>query len=137
MPDLGRLKLTCPQCQIPFLSPPGNRGRTDIRCPFGCRIVHRQRGSSARSRAYYQTPQGKIKKKEQNAKRKARDPPQAKSKASRIIPVAYLQFLLKALTRRESSRSEVLALCEAIELGLSQHPLENPVVQVKMDVSGK
>jgi hypothetical protein len=41
-----------------------------LRCPFGCREAHRKQSSTARSAAYYQTPEGKAKKKLQNAKRR-------------------------------------------------------------------
>lgn len=44
-----------------------------MRCSFGCREQHISSNSSARSTAYYQTPQGQIKKKEHNDRRKRSD----------------------------------------------------------------
>jgi hypothetical protein len=41
-----------------------------LRCPFGCRKAHRRKRSLERSTAYYQTEIGKMKKKQQNGKRR-------------------------------------------------------------------
>ena len=48
---------------------PRNAGGSDLRCPFGCREVHRKQRSTERSVAYYATAEGKMKKKTQNGKR--------------------------------------------------------------------
>ncbi len=47
-------------------------GRIDLGCPFGCSQAHKQSESTKRSTAYYQTPEGKEKKKQLNAKAKAK-----------------------------------------------------------------
>jgi len=57
----------CTHCHIFFISHPCNAGRTDLGCPFGCSQSHRQRQSTKRSSAYYQTDEGKDKKKRLNA----------------------------------------------------------------------
>ena len=51
---------------------PANRGREDLRCPFGCRQLHRRQQSSRRSSAYYRTEAGRQKKQLLNAKRSRR-----------------------------------------------------------------
>ena len=42
-----------------------------MRCPFGCREARRKQRSTERSVAYYRDKHGKIKKRSQNAKRRA------------------------------------------------------------------
>jgi len=66
---LRRYLRRCRHCRIFFLTDPRNAGRRDLRCPFGCRQVHRKRRSTERSVAYYTTAEGKAKKKIQNGKR--------------------------------------------------------------------
>lgn len=68
-PDLRRYLRRCRQRRIFFLTDPRNTGRSDLRCPFGCRQAHRKRRSTERSVAYYATAEGKAKKKIQNGKR--------------------------------------------------------------------
>ena len=36
----------CVHCNILFFTDPRNKGRTDLRCPFGCRKEHRKRSNS-------------------------------------------------------------------------------------------
>jgi hypothetical protein len=52
-----------------FLTHPGNRGRTDIRCPLGCRAHHKKAGARKRCAEYYQTEDGKKAKKAHNRRR--------------------------------------------------------------------
>ncbi len=52
-----------------FLTHPGNRGRTDIRCPLGCRSHHKKAGARKRCSEYYQTEVGKKAKKARNRRR--------------------------------------------------------------------
>ncbi len=59
----------CVDCGIYLITSCSNRGRKDIRCPFGCRECHKKKASNNRSRDYYQTDQGIIKRQKQNAKR--------------------------------------------------------------------
>lgn len=60
----------CFNCGIRFLTARSNRKRQDLRCPFGCRALHRRQESNRRSLQYYQTKEGKQKKKQHNARRK-------------------------------------------------------------------
>jgi hypothetical protein len=59
----------CKHCQIFFLTHPRNTGRTDLGCPFGCRQAQRKKSSIKRSVEYYQSAEGKIKKRYLNARR--------------------------------------------------------------------
>ena len=43
---------------------------TILGCPFGCRQAHRREGEIKRSREYYRSKEGKIKKSYLNARRK-------------------------------------------------------------------
>jgi len=68
-PHLRPCVSRCRHCGIFFLTHPRNAGRRDLRCPFGCREAHRRKRATQRSTAYYQTENGKVKKKRHNAKR--------------------------------------------------------------------
>jgi len=68
-PHLRGCLSRCRHCRIFFLTHPRNAGRSDWRCPFGCREAHRKQRSTERSAAYYTTAEGKAKKKMQNGKR--------------------------------------------------------------------
>jgi len=76
-PELRRCLVGCAHCGIHFLTHPRCAGRTDLRCPFGCRQHHRRQRSSQRSAAYYRTPGGKAKKERLNRLRYRRSPPVA------------------------------------------------------------
>ena len=52
-----------------FFTHPRNAGRNDLGCPFGCRQTHRRKNAIQRSTEYYQTKEGKIKKKDLNSRR--------------------------------------------------------------------
>jgi hypothetical protein len=71
---LQQYVVACQQCGIRFLTHPRCAGRTDLRCPFGCRQHHRRQRSSQRSAAYYRTPSGKAKKECLNRLRYRRSP---------------------------------------------------------------
>jgi hypothetical protein len=62
----------CAHCGIEFLTDPRNVGRTDLRCPFGCRLHHGRLCSIERSTAYYRTASGRRKKKRLNGRRSSR-----------------------------------------------------------------
>ena len=68
-PALRQCLTRCRDCRIFFLTSRHNTGRCDLRCAFGCREAYRKLSSTERSIAYYQTEEGKLKKKAQNAKR--------------------------------------------------------------------
>lgn len=68
-PELADCVVCCAGCKIHFLTHPRNRGRTDLRCPLGCRERHRRECGNQRSRRYYQTVEGRAKKELRNADR--------------------------------------------------------------------
>ena len=68
-PELRRCCVRCQHCRIFFLTDPRNAGRKDLRCPFGCRKVHRKRQSARSSAAHYNTASGKEKKRLLNQRR--------------------------------------------------------------------
>lgn len=68
------LRRRCLDCGIRFLTVGRNRRRPGLRCPFGCRQLHRRSEAVKRSQDYYQSPEGRIKKKALNAQRSGRRP---------------------------------------------------------------
>jgi hypothetical protein len=71
---LRRCLVRCKHCKIFFLTHPRNHGRTNLRCPFGCRETHSNIESARRSADYYRTKKGKDKKEALNAKRFRQEP---------------------------------------------------------------
>jgi len=107
-PDLRCCLSRCRQCRIFFLTDPRNAGRSDLRCPFGCREVHRKRRSTERSVAYYSTAEGKAKKKIQNGRR-------ARGDANPLVPeapafpadiVSYVAMVASLIEGRRVSQAE-------------------------------
>ena len=124
----------CAQCRLFFLTAPSNRGRQDLRCPFGCREAHRQQASTRRSVAYYQGEDGKKYRRQQNARRQrwkkasAAVPPATTptARAGRTPPrwpapwLAYLRMVISLLEGRRVSGTEIRVLLRKI---WKQHPL--------------
>ncbi|TAJ98606.1 MAG: hypothetical protein EPO36_14415 [Chloroflexota bacterium] len=69
-PWLRKCLARCRHCGIFFLADARNVGRKDLGCPFGCGQAHRKSQSTRRSVAYYQEPEGKVKKRAINARRR-------------------------------------------------------------------
>jgi hypothetical protein len=72
--QLERCVVLCKQCGIRFLTHPRNAGRTDLRCPFGCREHARRQAANRRSTAHYRTPLGRETKERLNRRRYRRSP---------------------------------------------------------------
>ena len=68
-PQLRKCLTRCKHCQIRFFTHPRNAGRRDLGCPFGCRQAHRKQSAIQRSLEYYRSVEGKIKKRNLNARR--------------------------------------------------------------------
>jgi hypothetical protein len=68
-PELRRYHTCCRHCGIHFLCDARNHGRRDLGCPFGCQQAYRRQRSAQRSADYYQSDEGKAKKKFHNGKR--------------------------------------------------------------------
>lgn len=126
-----RLILTaCPQCLVTFLTCSSNRGRGDIRCPFGCRDGHKKAASHSRVKAYYSAPEGKSKKQIQNEKRKrgrSKDRPcDSPIRSSKVdLYLLYLQFLLSIISGEAPTLGEVFSLVNRIGAVWRQHGLDS------------
>jgi len=109
----------CQQCNIIFLTDFRNAGRHDIDCPFGCRNAYRKKRSTQRSTAYYQTAEGKFKKKQLNARRrKSQGIAEPKVAQSLII---HLQVVTSLIEGRSVALVEIVAMIKRI---LRQHSLD-------------
>jgi len=112
-PHLRRCLCRCRECRIFFLTDPRNAGRRDLRCPFGCREMHRKRNSTQRSLDYYRTDEGKDKKKLQNSKRGRGVHPHRRRPGERpgmhfdADLVRYLAMLVSRIERRRISEWEI------------------------------
>lgn len=145
-PDQRRYLSHCCHCDIAFLSDPRNAGREDLRCPFGCSDAFRKQASTRRSVEYYRTPEGKIKKRLQNNKRRKApetppppvetlppvdstpvqpdDPlleqqPQAKDPCHRSV-IEHVRMLTSIIEGRQVTRDETVRMLHQV---LRQHSI--------------
>lgn len=126
MPLVKERLTFCVDCAIPFITAASNCGRTDVRCPFGCRDVHRRNQSYKRSQAYYRTKEGKMKKAIQNKKRKKLGKSakaQKKTKRKDEDFEKYLQMVTGLVEQRKVTRTEIRERIKKIRHELRQHPL--------------
>lgn len=101
-------------------------------CPFGCREAHGKRSSNKRSTEYYQTPEGKGKKKIQNQKRNKVEAPavNASEQAGSDLGLlehrfgasmlGYLRMVISLIEGRRVSAAEILEMLARV---LRQHSL--------------
>lgn len=75
----------CADCGIWFLTRDWNRHRREPLCPFGCRQKRAAEKSAQRVRIYYQSPEGKQKKRDQNRRRKRRKNGHAPASAIKAV----------------------------------------------------
>lgn len=119
-PELRRCLKRCRHCRIFFFTHPRNAERQDLRCPFGCRQAHRKRQSNQRSIAYYQDERGKVKKQQQNAKRRKKTVPVAASQLPEEGPlwpepvVEYVRMVTSLIEGRLVSLAEVLEMLRRV-----------------------
>jgi hypothetical protein len=111
-PDLRSCLCRCRECRIFFLTHPRNAGRRDLRCPFGCRAAHRRQGSTERSREYYQSKVGKVKKRALNSKRgrgtgRHRRPGERKGMSFDADVVRYLVMVVTLIEGRRVREEEI------------------------------
>lgn len=115
-PDVRCYLRRCRQCRIFFLTHPRNAGRSDLRCPFGCREAHRKQRSTERSVAYYATTEGKAKKKMQNGKRAqggvraAANPPVPGALEFHAGIVGYIAMVASLIEGRRVKEEEILQM---------------------------
>ena len=115
-PWLRKCLARCRHCGIFFLSDVRNGGRRDWGCAFGCRQAHRRRQSTLRSVDYYGQPEGKVKKRALNARRR----PSAESSApapSCPLPwprpiLEYVRVVVGLIEGRKVALGEVVAVLE-------------------------
>jgi hypothetical protein len=127
-PHLRRCLCRCRECRIFFLTHPRNARRRDLRCPFGCREMHRKRNSTQRSVAYYRTEHGKGKKKDQNDKRRRsgrgggprRRPGERPGMHFDADIVRYLAMVVSQIERQRVSEREI---CKMLARAVRQHSI--------------
>lgn len=113
-PHLRGCLKRCRDCRIWFLTHPRNAGRCDLRCPFGCRDVHRRQHSTQRSAAYYREEEGRRKKSMHNRNRYliAKAGEEAKDKAVKgeqeLAPIVkYVRMVVSLIEGRAVSWVEI------------------------------
>lgn len=121
----------CAGCGLYLLTSCSNRGRKDIRCPFGCRECHKKEASKDRSTAYYETDQGIIKRQKQNEKRDRRaskrfvnakksEPSSEEEKGSFV---GHVRFIVSLIDGRFISWQEIKSILLDYFDKWRQHPL--------------
>ena len=125
-PHLRSLVKRCRHCQILFITHPRNRGRNDLRCPFGCRQAHRKIKSSKRSTDYYKTRDGKFKKKLLNERRTEKNPKKTKIDPCRDLSIdqttlSHIQLVTTIIEGHHVCLKQVILLVGAL---LRQHSID-------------
>lgn len=120
-PWLRKCLARCRHCGIFFLTDVRNAGRKDLGCPFGCREHHRQRQSTRRSVAYYREPEGKVKKRDLNARR--RKTPGPAGPANLVPPGRHpiLEYLCVVVGLIEGRKVRLGEVVEMLERTARQH----------------
>ena len=120
-PWLRKCLARCRHCGIFFLTDARNAGRKDLGCPFGCGQAHRQRQSTRRSVAYYREAEGKVKKREHNARRRKtpRPPPPATLAPPWLRPI--LEYVCVVVGLLEGRKVRLWEVVEMLERTVRQH----------------
>jgi hypothetical protein len=120
-PWLRKCLARCRHCGLFFLTDRRNARRQDLRCPFGCSRAHRQKQSTRRSLAYYQEPEGKVKKQALNARR--RKSPRPPALPSPVPPGLrpFLEYLCVMLGLIEGRPVQLWEVIEMLERTVRQH----------------
>jgi hypothetical protein len=120
-PWLRKCLARCRHCGISFLADARNAGRQDLGCPFGCSRAHRKKQSTKRSVAYYQEPEGKVKKQALNARR--RKSPRPPEPPSPLPPELrpFLQYLCVMLGLIEGRPVQVWEVIAMLKRTVRQH----------------
>lgn len=120
----------CSDCRIYFLTTASNRGRKDIRCPFGCREKHKRESSKKRVREYRKTEIGRKKKQKLNEKRYLyKSSTEINNIASTACEekgsfVGYLRFIISLKESRFISWQKIKSMLLEYFKKWRQHPLE-------------
>lgn len=130
IPHLRGCLKRCRHCGIFFLTDPRNAWRkdgheidrrNDLGCPFGCSEAHCKEQSTRRSVAYYQSEEGKKKKRDLNQRRRrpiAPNPPKQEAEApSQAVAcpwpepvVEHVRVVVSLIEGRQVSREEILEM---------------------------
>jgi hypothetical protein len=118
----------------PVFTHPRNAGRKDLGCPFGCREAHRRQNAIRRSTEYYQSPEGKEKKKHLNAARSEQNrltEPSLDEKGNddgvcKIddAMVSHIQLVASLVEGRWVGLAEIFTMLERV---LRQHSIDSVV----------
>lgn len=122
-PESRSAIVRCRECGIFFFAHRSNWGRWDLLCPFGCSVHHRRQESNRRAKAYYQTPEGKLKKKALNERRWAEKGPTEKIPSSEPRIVPYLRFILSFIDKGVVTLEEALGVFQRVLEELRQQGL--------------
>lgn len=127
-PHLKKYLTRCRHCGILFFTHPRNARRKDLGCPFGCREAHRRHNAKRRSVEYYQSPEGKEKKKRLNAARSRQNrlsepSPEEKEDGYTLdgAMVGHIQLVCSLIEGRWVALAEIYAMLERI---LRQHSID-------------
>lgn len=128
-PYLREYLTRCRHCRVFFLHAPQNVGRHDIGCPFGCQGAHRKERSAQRSKEYYSSEEGKVKKRYHNEKRckktNAADVGESSAETSEgsacdAETISYIRSVTSLVEGRQVSRQEIEQMLERV---MRQHSL--------------
>lgn len=120
----------CRDCGILFVTAASNRGRTDMRCPTGCRTRYEKQSSHIRSGDYYRSDQGRKKKQALNRKRrlisetKKRQNADASLKKSLPALLRYYQWLILLVDGIRMDRPSLELLCQRTRWKVRQRGTE-------------
>jgi hypothetical protein len=122
-PWLRKCQARCRHCGIYFLTDVRNAGRKDLGCPFGCRERHRQRQSTQRSVAYYREPEGQVKKRAINARRRKSPRPPPPPPPAPPLPesLPILEYVCVLVGLIEGRKVHLCEVVEMIEGTMRQH----------------
>ena len=120
-PWLRKCLARCRHCGIFFLTDPRNAGRRDLGCPFGCSRAHRQKQSTKRSVAYYQEPEGRVKKQALNSRRRKSPRPPKPPNPVPPEPRPFLQYLCVLVGLIEGRPVQLWEVIEMLEQAVRQH----------------
>jgi len=115
-----------------FLTHPGNRGRKDLCCLFGCRATNKGLSSKKRSQEYRQTVKGKLTKRKLNKRRYLREFTQEddimkkhSKKSSKVDDdlMEYMGFMASLTEEKPVTKADMKQGMKELEKKWSQHPL--------------
>ena len=120
-PQLRKCLARCRHCGIYFLTDVRNAGRKDLGCPFGCARAHRKSQSTRRSVAYYQEPEGKVKKRYLNARRRKTEQPAVPPSPAPPWLRPFLEYLCVVVGLIEGRKVRLWEVVGMLERTVRQH----------------